>query len=245
MSTKFKLPTETVLLPSKGLLYPEDSPLSKGELEMKYMTAKEEDILTNSNYINNGTVIDKLLESLIVTEKVKYDDILIGDKNAIMVAARILAYGKDYPVTYRGNNITVDLSELKEKEIDLDLLKGGKNEFNFTMPKSGVVVTYKILTHADEKAIEKELAGLAKIDPEGNSEVTTRLKFCITSVEGSKESADIRNFVDNYFLASDARALRDEILKISPDIDMIFYPSGTSEGGVDIPIGVGFFWPKL
>jgi len=245
MSTKFKLPTETVLLPSKGLLYPEDSPLSKGELEMKYMTAKEEDILTNSNYINNGTVIDKLLESLIVTENVNYDDLLIGDKNAIMIAARILAYGKDYPVMYRGNSMSVDLSELNEKKIDLDLLKGGKNEFTFTMPKSGVVVTYKILTHADEKAIEEELAGLAKLDPEANSEVTTRLKFCITSVEGSKEAADIRNYVDNYLLASDARALRDEILKVSPDIDMVFYPDGAPEGGVDIPIGVGFFWPKL
>ena len=245
MANTFKLPTEIVVLPSKGLLYPEDSPLSKGELEMKYMTAKEEDILTNSNYINNGTVIDKLLESLIVTENVNYNDLLIGDKNAIMIAARILAYGKDYPVRYRGNDIMVDLSKLNEKDIDLDLLKEGKNEFKFTMPKSGVVVTYKILTHADEKAIEEELSGLAKIDPEGNSEVTTRLKFCITSVEGSKQSADIRNYVDNYLLASDARAFRDQILKVSPDIDMIYYPEDGPAGGVDIPIGVGFFWPKL
>ena len=153
MSTKFKLPTETVLLPSKGLLYPEDSPLSKGELEMKYMTAKEEDILTNSNYINNGTVIDKLLQSLIVTENVNYDELLIGDKNAIMVAARILAYGKDYNVRYRGRDEIVDLSKLEERKIDLKLLEGGKNEFNFTMPTSKVTLTYKILTHADEKAI--------------------------------------------------------------------------------------------
>jgi len=245
MSTKFKLPTETVLLPSKGLLYPEDSPLSKGELEMKYMTAKEEDILTNSNYINNGTVIDKLLQSLIVTENVNYDELLIGDKNAIMVAARILAYGKDYNVRYRGRDEIVDLSKLEERKIDLKLLEGGKNEFNFTMPTSKVTLTYKILTHADEKAIEAELAGLAKIDPEANAEVTTRLKFSITSVEGSKEATDIRNYVDNYLLASDARALRDDILKVSPDIDLVFYPENGPEGGVDIPIGVGFFWPKL
>src|SRR5210317_2128496 len=97
---EFKLPTETILLPSKGLLYPENSPLSKGEIEMKYMTAKEEDILTNSNYINNGTVIDKLLQSLIVTKDVDYNQLLIGDKNAIMIAARVLAYGKDYTITY-------------------------------------------------------------------------------------------------------------------------------------------------
>lgn len=245
MNTKFKLPTETVLLPSKGLLYPEDSPLSKGELEMKYMTAKEEDILTNSNYIHNGTVIDKLLQSLIVTENVNYDELLIGDKNAIMVAARILAYGKDYSVRYRGRDEVIDLSKLEERNIDLKLLEGRINEFSFTMPTSKVELKYKILNHADEKAIEAELAGLAKIDPEANAEVTTRLKFSITSVQGSKEATDIRNYVDNYLLATDARALRDEILKVSPDIDLVFYPENGPEGGVDIPIGVGFFWPKL
>jgi len=245
MSTKFKLPTETVVLPSKGLLYPEDSPLSKGELEMKYMTAKEEDILTNSNYINNGTVIDKLLQSLIITENINYDDLLIGDKNAIMVAARILSYGKDYNIRYRGSDEVVDLSKLEERKVDIKKLEGGKNEFDYTMPTSKVNLTYKILTHADEKAIEEELAGLAKIDPEANAEVTTRLKFSITSVEGSKESADIRNYVDNYLLATDARALRDDILKVSPDIDLVFYPDNGPAGGVDIPIGVGFFWPKF
>ena len=92
---ELKLPTEKVSLPSKGLLYPKDSPLASGEVEMKYMTAKEEDILTNANYIRQGIVIDKLLQSLIVT-KFDYNDLLVGDKNAILVAARILGYGKDY-----------------------------------------------------------------------------------------------------------------------------------------------------
>ena len=129
MSKTFNLPTETVVLPSKGLLYPEDSPLAKGELEMKYMTAKEEDILTNQNYITNGTVIDKLLQSLILTKDVDYNSLLVGDKNAMMIAARILAYGKNYVVNYRGQEYTIDLSLLKEKEIDLKLFKDRKNEF--------------------------------------------------------------------------------------------------------------------
>ena len=80
---ELKLPTEKVSLPSKGLLYPKESPLSSGEIEMKYMTAKEEDILTNSNFIKNGTVIDKLLQSMIVTP-INYDELLVGDKNAIL-----------------------------------------------------------------------------------------------------------------------------------------------------------------
>ena len=126
MESKFSLPTEVVELPSKGLLYPEDSPLSKGTIEMKYMTAKEEDILTNQNFIKKGVVIDKLLQSLIVTEGVNYNELLIGDKNAIMVAARILSYGKDYEITYKGEEYTADLSILENKDIDYSLLESKK-----------------------------------------------------------------------------------------------------------------------
>jgi hypothetical protein len=120
---EFKIPTETVTLPSKGLLYPKESPLSKGEIEMKYMTAREEDILTNVNYIRQGIVLDKLLQSLIVTE-INYDDLLVGDKNAILIAARVLGYGKDYDITYADENgieikATVDLTTLENKQVDL------------------------------------------------------------------------------------------------------------------------------
>ena len=97
--SEFKIPTEEITLPSKGLIYPKDNPLSSGKIEMKYMTAKEEDILSNSSYLEKGTVIDKLLQSLIVSD-INYNDLIIGDKNAIMVAARILGYGKNYTQNY-------------------------------------------------------------------------------------------------------------------------------------------------
>ena len=96
---KRKFPTEVVSLPSKGHFYPEDSPLSSGEIEVKYMTAKEEDILTSQSLIRKGVVLDKLLEALVVSD-VNLDDILIGDKNAVMVATRVLGYGKDYAFEY-------------------------------------------------------------------------------------------------------------------------------------------------
>ena len=99
MEKKQTFPSEKVTLPSKGLLYDKKSPLSKGVIEMKYMTAREEDILTNQNYIQKGTVIDELLKSLIVTPDIDYNDLLVGDKNAIMVAARVLGYGADYTFT--------------------------------------------------------------------------------------------------------------------------------------------------
>ena len=123
-------PTEEVTLPSKGLIYPQDNPLAKGVLEMKYMTAKEEDILTNESYIKNGSVIDKLLEALIVTP-INYNDLIVGDKNAIMIAARVLGYGKDYTFELDGEEHTVDLTEVKDKLIKEEHLhEKGKMNLN-------------------------------------------------------------------------------------------------------------------
>ena len=246
---ELKLPTEMVSLPSKGLLYPKESPLAKGEIEMKYMTAKEEDILTNANYIKQGTVIDKLLQALIVTP-INYDDLLIGDKNAILIAARVLGYGQEYTFKYnneQGQEIeaTVDLAELKEKELDASLYKGGVNNFTFTLPKSGNTVTFKLLTHGDEKKIEQEVKGLKKINPNSTTDVTTRLKYIITSINGDSEQKAIREFVDTYLLAPDARALREYYNKVQPDIELKFMPedeSYTGEG-ITIPITLNFFWP--
>ena len=147
-----QFPTEMVTLPSKGLLYPEGSPLKKGEVEMKYMTAREEDILTNQNLIENGTVIDKLLQSLIITP-INYSDLLIGDKNAVLVAARILGYGKDYEFEYNGENIKVDLTTISDKPLNESISKSDKNEFSFKLPASNLEITFKLLTHGDEQAI--------------------------------------------------------------------------------------------
>jgi len=134
--SELKFPTEMVDLPSKGLFYPENHPLASGKIEMKYMTAKEEDILTNRAYIEKGIVIDKLLQSLIVT-KFDYNDLLLVDKNAIMIAARILGYGKDYEFMYKGDKCSIDLSTLEPKNIDESLWKKGKNEFSYTLPSTG------------------------------------------------------------------------------------------------------------
>jgi hypothetical protein len=183
---ELKIPTETVSLPSKGLLYPETSPLAKGEIEMKYMTAKEEDILTNANYLRNGTVIDKLLQALIITP-IDYSELLIGDKNAILIAARVLGYGKDYDFEYDGIKHSVDLSKLEDKKVDESLFKRGLNEFNFTLPHSGNNITFKLLTHGDEQKIEAEIKGMQKINPNVTADVTTRLKYLITSVEGKRD----------------------------------------------------------
>lgn len=242
-NNQFNLPTETVELPSKGLLYPEGNPLSSGTVEIKYMTAKEEDILTNNAYIKDGTVIDKLLKSLIVSP-INYNDLLIGDKNAIMIAARILGYGKDYDFEYQGEQQTVDLTELKDKELHKDF-KRGENMFNFTLPKTNVSVTFRLLTHGDEQKIERELKGLKKVNKKSNPELTTRLKHIITSVNGDSEPKTIREFVDNGLLSMDARGLRKYYGEISPDVDLTFnfIDNEGEDKEASLPIGLTFFWP--
>jgi len=246
MENKQLFPTEEVTLPSKGLIYPQDNPLSKGVLEMKYMTAKEEDILTNGSYIKNGTVIDKLLKSLIVTP-IDYNDIVVGDKNAIMIAARVLGYGKDYTFTIEDEEHTVDLTEVKDKELKEEyLISKGQNEFKFKLPTVKKSLTFKFLTHGDEKKIDNEVKGIKRAKKGESPESSTRLKYMILSVDGDSESKTIREFVDNQLLARDARALRAYIKEIQPDVDLVFdleNEAGDVRGGVRVPIGITFFWP--
>jgi len=243
MENKLNIPTEIVELPSKGLIYPPSSPLSKGEVEMKYMTAKEEDILTNQNYINKGTVLDELIKSLIVSE-VNYNDLCVGDKNALLVAARVLGYGKDYTFMWGGEEHTVDLSVLENKPLNENLFKKGINEFDFTLPASKIDITFKLLTGADEKKINNELEGLKKINKDSSPELSTRLKYIITSVNGNRETKDIRQFVDTQLLARDSRALREYIKEVQPDVDLTFFPD-RSDKKVSIPVGLSFFWPDI
>jgi hypothetical protein len=241
-------------LPSKGLLYPEGHPLSDGFIEMKYMTAREEDILTSQNLIKQGVVLDKLFESLIVTP-MNYGDLYVGDKNAIMVAARILGYGKDYTVeiddpfsTGNKQKVTIDLTQIEHKEVDYSLFESRINEFDFTLPNSQRTVTFRLLTHGIEKQIQSEIKSMNKTFVKNgiDKELTTRLKHIITAIDGESGRATINDFVDNQLFALDSRALREYMRKISPDLDMTFTFVSDITGEVkemDIPIEVSFFWP--
>lgn len=238
---EFKFPTEEVKLPSKGWFYPEEHPLSSGVVEMKYMTAKEEDILTNANYIQDGTVLDKLLSSLIISPKFNLDDMITGDKSALLISARILGYGKNYPFTIAGKEENIDLTKLENIKINFDNLPKHTNEFEYELPNSGNKIKFKLLTGKDEKKIEKDLEGIKKISPDASPEISTRLKTIITSVEGDGTPKVIGEFVDNYLLAMDSRALRQKYKECMPDVDLTF----RSSDGRDrtIPINLSFFWP--
>lgn len=253
---KSEYPTETVPLPSKGLLYPKSNPLSSGEVEMRYMTAKDEDILTSQNLIRQGTVLDKLMESLIVSD-IEYDDILIGDKNAIMIAARILGYGKEYEASVTCPNCGTknvkkfDLTQFNDKEINEELYTHGINEFDFELPNSKKLIKFKLLTGKEDKMIDQQLKNLKKFSSESgvNSLITTRLFYSIISVDGDSDKNNIRRFVEKEMLAIDSRALRKYINEITPDIDLRISfdcdECGYEDFEMSLPMDVSFFWPRV
>ena len=249
MAEEKKFPTEMIDLPSKGLLYPKDSPLSAGQIELKYMTAREEDILTSQNLIKKGLVIDKLLEALIVTEGVNIDDLVTGDKNAIMVGARILAYGAEYTVELTNQytdekfNHTFSLTDCPFKETPADV-NYDSGIISVELPVAKTNIEFKFITGKDEKAIAREVNARKKVGAT-SPEVTTRLKHTIVSINGDDNRQTINDFVDNQLLSKDSLYLRTKIQELAPDIDLS--QEVDMEGQmvkVNIPLTIEFFWPK-
>lgn len=252
MADLMNVPTQPLDLPSKGLLYPESSPLSSGQVELYLPTAMHEDILTNRNFIQQGVVIDKFLQAIIAS-KIDYNDLLIGDKNAIMIGARILAYGSNYSFKYTpagsavAEDVTVDLSTLKEKEIDWDKVKKGVNEFELELPISKKLITYKILSHKDEMAIDAEIKGLQKINKNLSSDTTVRLAHSIVAVDGDRDKKVVRDFV-KVMPIRDSQELKRHFASNTPDIVMKFdftTSSGEVVEGLSLPMTVDFFWPEF
>lgn len=248
---QYDFPTEVITLPSGGKCYPETNPLSSGQLEIKYMTAKEEEILASQNLIKKGVVLDKLFESIIVDKHINASEIIIGDKNAIMLATRILAYGAEYEVeTYDSKdekvNIKIDLSKVQTKEIDTSILNRD-NRYNFTTP-SGYKLVLKLLTHGDEQKIDEELRALEKLNKSGvSSELTTRYRYIIQEVDGKSDTKSIIDFINNKFVTRDTRAVREYLKKIQPDVVMEYEYIDPENGEKEvrpIPMGVGFFYPS-
>ena len=249
---KYDFPTEVITLPSQGLCYPESNPLSKGTIEIKYMTAREEEILASQNLIKRGVVLDKLFESIIVDKDINPSDIIVGDKNAIMLATRILAYGPSYEVEVYNNRdeketVKIDLSKVQTKEIDTSILRRD-NRYNFKTP-SGYNLVIKLLSHGDEQKVDEEIKALSKLNKNGvSAELTTRYRFIIVEVDGKNDTKSIVDFINNKFVTKDTRALREFIKSIQPDVVLEYEYEDPESGEKEvrpIPMGVGFFYPSL
>lgn len=244
-------PTEIITLPSGGKCYPDDNPLSSGTIEIKYMTAKEEEILTSQNLIRKGVVLDKLFESIMVDPKINIDDIILGDKNAIMLATRVLGYGPEYAIEIENElgekeKITVDLTKVQIKEVDMSKISSD-NKYTFVTPTGKNTIVFKLLTHGDEMRIDADVKALTRLNKNGTSpELTTRYRHMILSVDGKDDVGSITSFIQNQFRTLDTKAFRKHLKEIQPDVIMEYEYENPSNGIVEvkpIPMGVGFFWP--
>jgi len=250
------LSTIKVKLPSQGYFYGANHPLSSGTIDIYEVTARHEDILSNSALLKKGTVLDEFLKALIATPGVSISDFLIGDKNSLFVAARQSAYGDVYTTTVKcpecgeESQVDINLSKVTAKKFDFSNLTQNENRLQFTLPNSNKVLTFSLVTHKDEADIDAELKALAKFGG-GNGtapEITTRLKYAIKSINGDSDRLKIKNFVDNELTAKDSLALRRHIKENTPDLDMNFEftcPKCEYQGKMGIPLGANFFWPNI
>ena len=250
-------PLSTVKLPSRGMVYEQTSPLYLCEsIDVKAMTAKEEDILSSPALIRKGIVLSTLIRACITNRMVDPDTMLGGDRNAILLAIRVSAYGHEYDVTVpcpkcgEESQHTFDLSRLPLKMLDEQPVGGpGSNEFEFILPSSKRRVTFQFLTAKAIAQLEEEIEESRKArGPNGGPDqaVTMQLMASIKSIEGVDPEKLPRAIVS--MQARDSRALRVHIDEIAPGVDMVQEfecPSCGKEGKVDVPIGPEFFWPSL
>lgn len=251
----WEIPVETVPLPSEGKVYDVNSPLyGKQTIDIKAMTAKEEDILTSRALIKKGTVITHLLQSCITEKGISVKDMLVGDRNALMVAVRITGYGTDYnaevtcPACDSKNNETFDLGELPLKRLTIDPVGIGENIFSFMLPVTKKEVHFKFLTGRDEEEMsliaERKKSALPEM--RGESLVTSRLARSIIAIDGVTDKNKINLFVSK-MPAQDSRKLRAFMDASEPGIDMIGWLSCSNCGEsseVGLPLGASFFWPR-
>jgi hypothetical protein len=248
----FEIPVETVPLPSRGVTYPVEEGLhGKETVDIKAMTAKEEDILTSKALIKKGTVISHLLRSCLIDRTINPDTLLAGDRNAIMTALRITGYGGDYnvevdcPSCSERSKQSFDLSSLPIKRLEIEPVALGSNLFEFLLPTTKKKVRFKFLTGTDEQDIMVMAERRKKSGMAGENLVTTRLQYAIDSIESITDKTKIQMFIRN-MPARDSLELRRYIDKNEPGIDMKSWmdcPACLEQSEVRLPMGASFFWP--
>lgn len=249
----FVIPSEIIPLPSEGRTYPADSPLSNAHgVEIKSMTARDEDILTSRALIKSGKIIGALLRSCILDKTIDPETMLVGDRNAILIGIRITGYGPEYPIKTEcpqcASSIedVVNLGNLPIKRFPEDVtVTPGSSEFSFFLPVSKKNCTFKLFTGLEERDL---LGVMEKGRKSGIAEelVTTRLKLQITAINGDRDANKIAMFVRN-MPARDSRDLRAHIDRITPGVELkanIVCKSCDYEGLMEVPLSTDFFWPQ-
>ena len=252
----FVTPTEFVELPSGGKYYPPEHPLHNQEtIEIRLMTAKDEDILSSQALLKKGLAIDRLIEGLIVDRRIAADSLLVGDKSAVIISARAGAYGSDYetrvtcPACSSHSQHSFDLDSVKvyhgDEWSDFDIQNSGNGTFVVTLPKTQANVEVRLSTGKDEKYLQALQKKRKKYNmPMGMS--TETMKVFVVSVNGNNNAQQVSNFIES-MPAYDSRYLRTCYKKVTPSIDTRHDFSCTEcgfETELEVPFTTDFFWPK-
>jgi hypothetical protein len=247
------IPQELVPLPSCGKVYPPESSLHAAEVvEIKAMTAKEEDILTSRALLKKGTVITELIKSCMIDKSVNVNSMLSGDRNALMVAIRVTGYGPEYNAEIECGECNVksphafDLGSLPIKRLEIEPVSPGLNLFEYLLPYSKKTVRFKFLTGRDEEEISVTSEKQKKLGLSTESNITTSLLYSVVSVDGVEDRSKISNFVKN-MPARDSLALREYIRENEPGIEMRQETTCNACGHTEevaMPLGVTFLWPQ-
>ena len=249
-----ELAVEAIKLPSKGVLYPPQHPLHNCEfVEIRPMTAREEDILMSPAYLKQGTALDKLLTACLINKSIAPDSLLPGDRLAILVAIRVVSYGPEYPASttcggcnYEWDN-SFDIGKLNVKNLGGQPITEGQNLFETILPASKKRVVFKLLTTKEDNELAKEAEARAKAGVQKENSITSSLIARIVDIDGVTDRAKIVSMVNN-MIARDSRHLRKEYDKIEPSVEFkqeIECPKCTEKQEVLIPLGMSFFWPDL
>lgn len=248
----FEIPVETIPLPTNGVIYPAESALCNQEtLDIRAMTAREEDILTSRALIKKGTVITHLIKSCLINKAVDVDEMIVGDRNAVMTALRVTGYGSEYttevncPHCSEKSKQEFQLTDLPIKRLEINPVAEGANLFEFKLPLCKKTVHFKFLTGADETNLSIMMERAKKQGALSESLITTRLQHQLVAVNGVKDKSKINMFIRN-MPARDSLALRKYIDKHEPGLDMntwIDCPHCMESSEVQLPMGASFFWP--
>ena len=257
----FVSPTQMVDLPSEGKYYSPAHPLhNEATIEIREMTAKEEDILTSQSLIQKGVVFDKLLQNIIVDGRISHQHLLVGDKSAILVASRISAYGELYetkptcPNCYAEHDTSFDLRDADIKgppnlaevteEVGSPVRDTGNGTFVVTLPKSQLDAEIKLINGDDERRMSASRK-MRKKRKQIDNMLTSTLKACIVSVSGTDDKQEIERFIEN-MPAQDSRFIRKVMLQVTPNIDLtqeFVCEECDHEQDMEVPVTTDFFWP--
>lgn len=248
--------TEEVRIPSNGLVYPKVSGIMNSKVvNIRYMTAADEDDLTSPTLLRNGTWLTKILSNCIATKTIDPEDLLVGDRNALLFWLRQTAYGADYKLTVKCPNCTCDkpgftnnfmLDKLALKTLDVKPITEGTNAFEFILPSTKAKVTFSLLTSRMANELNKEEEIKSNKGMAQDKRITSSLKKQIMEIDGVTDKKEIADFIDKGMIAKDSVALRNYIQEITPDIILKQSATCPYTGNInefDISIEAQFFLP--